>query len=287
MREGRVTANGIDFAYLEEGDGPLVLLLHGYPDNARTWEAQMRALADAGFRAVAPFTRGYPPTQVPDGGYFDTPTLATDARELILALGDGGPAHVVGHDWGAATTFYLIAGYPEVVRRAVTMAIPHPMIVVRAMSDPTAVHRAFHWWFFQLPGLPETAIRANDFAFIDYLWRFWSPGHDDRAHVDGIKRMFETPGAVEASLAYYRSIFDPARQDPALAGVRATIAGKITVPTLSIIGSRDAERSEPGEAQAEFFDGEFAFESVPETGHFLHREAPDVCSKLIVDWLTR
>lgn len=284
MREGRVRANGIDFAYLEEGEGPLVLLLHGYPDNAHTWSSQIPALASAGFRAVAPFTRGYPPTEVPKHGYFDVATLATDAKGLIEAL-VGEPSYVVGHDWGAATTFSLIAGYPEWVRRAVTLAIPHPNLIARAFTNPRAIHRAFHWWFFQLQELPEAAIRANGFAMIDYLWSLWSPGLDDAEHIKDIKRMFEVPGSVGASLAYYRSMFDSANQDPELAQVRDALGKPITVPTMSIIGSLDLARSESGERQAEFFSAPFRFEYVEGAGHFLHREQPGVITKLALEWL--
>src|SRR6266496_835877 len=90
MKEGRVRANGIEFAYIEEGEGPLVLLVHGYPDVAQTWSAQMSALAAAGYRAVAPNLRGYPPTEVPKDGYYDGVTLARDVKGLVEALG-GGP----------------------------------------------------------------------------------------------------------------------------------------------------------------------------------------------------
>lgn len=284
MREGTIAANGLQFSYLEQGDGPLVLLLHGYPDSARTWSHLMPVLADAGYRAVAPFTRGYPPTEIPgEGQYSDSATLATDARALIEALGDG-PAHVVGHDWGAATTFYLTAGYPDAVRRAVTLAIPHPLTILRLLTSPEQIHHAFHWWFFQLPGLPEAAIRGNDFAFIDYLWRLWSPALDDPEHVAGIKRMLAEPGAVESTLAYYRSLFDPSKQDPALAHVREAIARPIRVPMLSVIGSADL-RSEAGESQSELFEGEFRFETVEGCGHFLHRERPDDVARLVLDWL--
>jgi pimeloyl-ACP methyl ester carboxylesterase len=287
MRDGVIEANGLKFAYLEEGEGPLVLLLHGYPDNAYTWTDQLTALAGAGFRAVAPLTRGYPPTQIPgEGAYFDAATLATDARELILALNDGAPSFVVGHDWGAATTYSLIAGYPEAVTRAVTLAIPHPLLIARALSDPRAVRRAFHWFYFQLPEIPEQAIRANDFAFIEYLWASWSPDFSDKAHVERIKEMFKVPGAVEASLAYYRSMFNPAKQDPALQHVREALRNKITVPTMNVIGSKDLSRTEGGEAQAALFDADFRFESVEGAGHFLHLEEPKRVGELILEWLS-
>lgn len=125
MEERRVKANGIDFAYLEEGRGPTVFLLHGFPDNAHTWSHQIPALSAAGYRVVAPFLRGYPPTQIPDGGYYGRSTLALDVKELILALGGGEPVFLVGQDWGAGITYNVIAAFPELVRRALAMAIPH------------------------------------------------------------------------------------------------------------------------------------------------------------------
>src|SRR5437762_4904132 len=105
MGQGTVRAGGVEFAYLEQGDGPLVLLLHGFPDNALTWDRVASALAGAGYRTVAPFMRGYPPTELPSDGRYDAAALADDVAELIDELGDGGPAFVVGHDWGAFATY--------------------------------------------------------------------------------------------------------------------------------------------------------------------------------------
>ena len=124
--EGRVTANGLRFAYLEGGSGPLVLLLHGWPDTPHTWDYQLAALAGAGFRVAAPWLRGYPPTEIPRSGYFDIDTLAVDVRELIRVLGGGDPCLLVGQDWGASIGYQVLAAFPEVVRSAVVMAVPHP-----------------------------------------------------------------------------------------------------------------------------------------------------------------
>ncbi|HJT38130.1 MAG TPA: alpha/beta fold hydrolase, partial [Actinomycetota bacterium] len=107
MREGTVRANGIEFAYIEEGDGPLVLLVHGYPDIGQTWDAQMRALAAAGYRAVAPNLRGYPPTEVPQNGYYDAATITNDIVGIIDALA-GEPVFYAGHDWGAAIGYRTV-----------------------------------------------------------------------------------------------------------------------------------------------------------------------------------
>ena len=113
-----VRANGIDFAYIEQGSGPLVMLLHGFPDTANTWSHQMSALAAAGYRAVAPYLRGYYPTEIPKGGFFDKATLATDVAELIRTLGGGKPVHLVGQDWGAIISYAVLAAFPELIRRA-------------------------------------------------------------------------------------------------------------------------------------------------------------------------
>jgi pimeloyl-ACP methyl ester carboxylesterase len=279
-----VLANGIRFAVLEQGEGPLVLLLHGFPDNARTWSHQMPALAKAGYRVVAPYLRGYPPTEIPKDGFYDPATLACDVEALVHALGDE-PAYVVAQDWGAAIAYGFLAAFPASVRRAVVMAIPHPRVRPMLIASPEQIHRSFHWWFFQLPNLPELAIRLNDFAFIDYLWSFWSPRLDDREHVAEVKRMLAVPGALEATLAYYRSLLDPARGDPALASVRRDLDRDITVPTMAIFGEEDM-RAEFAEAQKAFFKGPYRSVNVPGCGHFLHREKPDEVTALVLEWLS-
>jgi pimeloyl-ACP methyl ester carboxylesterase len=280
----RIRANGLEFAYLEAGEGPTVLLLHGFPDTAGTWSHQMPALAAAGYRAVAPYLRGYPPSEVPRGGLFDTGTLATDVAELIRALGNG-PVHLVAQDWGAAISYTVLAAFPELVRRAVVMAVPHPMQVAKSLMDAKHVQRSFHWWFFQLPELPEQALAANDFAFIDYLWEYWTaPGYRDEAHIADIKRMLAEPGALTAMLAYYRAAFDPSKADPRLQSVRLSIARPISVPTLALCGGDDL-RAELMTDQAQYFSGPYRFELVAGAGHFLHRERPAQVTRLVLEWL--
>jgi len=278
-------ANGIDFAYLEQGSGPLVVLLHGFPDNARSWAHQLPALAAAGYRAVAPNLRGYPPTEIPAAGYYDRATLAADVADLIRQLGGGQRVHLIGQDWGAAITYGVLAAFPDLIDRAIVMAVPHPAVVVKSILDARHVHHSFHWWFFQLPSLPEQALAANDFAFIDYLWRHWSaPSHEDAAHIADIKRMLAEPGALTATLSYYRAMFDPAKADPRLETLRQSMNRPISVPTLALCGSVDP-RAELMQDQAQHFAGEYRFELVHGAGHFLHREQPADVNRRILDWL--
>jgi pimeloyl-ACP methyl ester carboxylesterase len=281
----RVHANGLDFAYLEAGDGPLVLLLHGFPDNANTWSHQMPVLAASGYRVVAPWLRGYAPTAIPRNGWYDKATLAVDIAELIKTLDGGKPVHLVGQDWGAIIAYAVLAAYPDLIRRAVVMAVPHPAEVAKSMLVARHVHRSFHWWFFQLPELPERALAADDFAFIDYLWKFWTaPGYEDAAHIANIKLMLAKPGVLAATLGYYRAMLGAAGGEPANAGLRALIDRPISVPTLALCGSEDL-RAELMTDQGQYFTGEYRFELVGGAGHFLHREQPAAVTKLVVDWL--
>jgi pimeloyl-ACP methyl ester carboxylesterase len=281
----RIRANGLDFAYLEKGDGPLVILLHGFPDTAHTWNHQIPALGAAGYRAVAPYLRGYSPTEIPRDGFYDKATLATDIAELIRVLGGGKPVHLVGQDWGASITYAVLAAFPELVRRAVVMAVPHPAQVVKSMLDAKHVHRSFHWWFFQMRDLPEKALAANEFAFIDYLWNYWtSPGYQDAAHVADIKAMLGQPGVLAATLGYYRAMFDPSKGDPRLDKMRPAMDRPIAVPTLALCGGDDL-RAELMTDQAQYFCGEYSYKVVTGAGHFLHREKPAEVTRLLLDWL--
>ena len=257
-----VEANGLRFGYLEAGKGPLVLLLHGFPDTAYTWDRALTALADAGLRAVAPFLRGYHPTAIPADGAYDTDTIAKDAIALIDALGETS-AVVVGHDWGASAAYGVAALAPEKVRRLVVFAIPHP----RAMKPtPALVWRVRH--MITLRGKNAAAKCArDDFALIDELVRRWSPSWKDvpAEETTRVKAAFREPGCLEAAVSYYRTI-----------SLRLPASHKlpITVPTVAFAGEHDIVAPRAYEKARHCFTGSYEVVQVP-GGHFMHREHPE------------
>ena len=257
-----VEANGVRFAYLEAGQGPLVLMMHGFPDTAHTWDRAMRELAEAGFRVVAPFMRGYHPTAIPADGKYDTDTLAKDVIALIEALGEK-HAVVVGHDWGASAAYGAAALAPERVKQLVIFAIPHP----RSMKPtPRMVWKVRH--FFTLRRKNAAArTAANDFAFVDELVTRWSPAWksippEETKHV---KEAFRQPGSLEAAVAYYRTI-----------SLRLPQSHKpnINVPTVAFAGEHDIVHPRAYEKARHCFTASYEVVQVP-GGHFMHREHPD------------
>ncbi len=255
-----VTANGVRFALIEEGRGPLVLLLHGFPDTAHTWDAVRPALAEAGYRAVTPFMRGYAPTEVPATPAYDNDTLGRDALALIAALGEE-RAIVVGHDWGATAAYAAAALGPERVKLLVTVAIPHPASLV---PTPKLMWIGRHFLTLRRRSA-EAKMRANDFALVDTLVRRWSPAWDPPpGETDAVKAVFRQPGCLDAALGYYREI-----------GLRvpASLRKPISVPTISFAGTDDNISPKAFDRARRWFTGGYEVVRMP-GGHFMHREHP-------------
>ena len=258
-----VSANGLEIAYLEQGTGPLVVLLHGFPDTAHTWEPTMAALATAGFRAVAPFMRGYFPTTIPGDGAFDSDTLGRDALALIAALGES--AILVGHDWGASAAYSAAGLEPARITKLVTLAIPHPKSL---RPTPAMVWKLRHFAALRRPTI-AAKIRADNFAYIDELWRRWSPAWTDipASETDPVKAAFSHPGCLEAACAYYRAL--PIRLSP---GHRSNI----TMPAVAFAGEHDSiMKPRQFEKARHCYEASYEVVQVP-GGHFMHREHPDV-----------
>jgi pimeloyl-ACP methyl ester carboxylesterase len=240
MNEGRVTANGLDFAYLETGSGPLALCLHGFPDSPYAYRHLMPALAEAGYRAVAPFMRGYAPTAIPADGSYTTTDLVNDANGLHEALGGDGDAVVIGHDWGTAPGWGAPVHAPERWRKVVVADVPPLPVLGQILFAPEQIRRAFHFWFFQM-AIADAIIAAEDLAFINYLWASWSPDYDASEDLPKAKDCLRDPANLAAALGYYRALCNPSPLGTnEWAAEQGAAWGSIpSQPTLYLHGTRD------------------------------------------------
>ncbi|MDR3415293.1 MAG: alpha/beta hydrolase [Nevskia sp.] len=275
-----IRANGMEFAYLEAGEGPLVLCLHGFPDTAWSLGGLVRALAGAGFRACAPFMRGYPPSAIPDDRDYSGLALGRDVIALAEHFG-AQEAMVVGHDWGAMAAYAAAALRPDRIKRIVTAAVPHPR---RFLLRPARQQlRASHYMFkVQVPGWADRRIRENDFAWLRDLAASWSPGWEPTEEYFGpVKAAFADPARLKAALGYYRAIPRILFQLEAW----QFLLRPIYVPARVIYGEKDACI-----LPATFLDQEHLFGDRYElvgvdAGHFMHIEAPQAFEAKVVEFL--
>lgn len=291
-----VQANGLEFTCRRAGAGDrLALCLHGFPDDAGSMDPLLHRLADAGYTAVAPYMRGYAPTDpAPDDDY-SAESLGEDAVALAdvlpddLDVGAEDPV-LVGHDWGAVAAYAADRAEPDAFSRQVTLAVP-PGFTPLLFEHPRQFLRSWYVWFFQLPDTPERALRWRDFAFIEFLWATWSPGWDYPAErLESVKGTFRTRNTTERALQYYRDMFRGqaswlVNSLAALEFPSTDDVPPITTPTLVICGADDGCIGPALFEHADEMIEDCRVVRVTDAGHFMHQERPDVVGDEIVTFL--
>jgi pimeloyl-ACP methyl ester carboxylesterase len=280
LRHGYADLSGSRLHYVEAGEGPLVVLLHGFPEFWFSWRFQISTLADAGFRVVAPDMRGYNLSSRPSAVMeYEIDHLSGDVRDLIVERG-AERALLAGHDWGAAVAWATASAHPEVVERLAILNVPHPRRFLQGLRRPQQMLKSWYIFFFQLPWLPERLASARN-------WRAFRYGfeHDARtgAFTQGdIERYIEAwsqPGAATAMINYYRAI---SRQTPSRAEARIR---QITAPTLVIWGERDrylgVEMAEPDRSDVPNFE---RVVRIPDASHWVHHDQPERVSQLLIEF---
>lgn len=279
----QVAANGLTFEVLAWGasSAPLALCLHGFPDTAWTWRELGPHLAGLGWRVVAPFTRGYAPTGLAPDDDYSAAALARDAIALHGALAGDARAALIGHDWGAITTYEVTRLGPRTFARYVALAVPPPAAVFEPFRRRDTIgiglrqlRRSWYTAFTQVPGVAERALDR----LIPRLWQDWSPGYAGRADAEIALTALHRPANRRAALRYYRTSLRPG---PARDSCRPPGA-----PVLYLHGTND------GCLGIELFPigrrmlapGSRA--SSLDAGHFLHLERPEVVNELIADWIS-
>jgi pimeloyl-ACP methyl ester carboxylesterase len=278
----------LDIAILEAGDpaAPLALCLHGFPDSAYTWRHLLPELADAGFYAVAPFMRGYAPTAVPADSCYQSGALVADATALHDALGAGSDAVLIGHDWGAMTTYGTGAFAPDRWRRLVALSVPPPAALTALFFDYSQLKRSFYIFLFQTP-LAEGAVMNDNLSFIDGHWRDWTmPSYDVSEDLGYVKDSLRTEANVSAAIGYYRAMLGAVPPSPDYAAEQEASTRIAPQPTLYLHGEEDAALAADvvDDAMSQLAEGS-RMEFVPGTNHFLQVERPDLVNPLILDWV--
>ena len=282
-----VSANGTDFSYLECGTGKLALLLHGFPDTAQTWRHLMPQLAAAGYRAVAPFMRGYAPSAVPTDGCYQTAMLARDANALHEKLGGDSESVIIGHDWGAPSVYGAALDAPSRWRKVVGMAVPPTAALGLAfVQNLEQVKRSWYMFFFQ-HGLSDLVVGVNNFAFIDMLWRDWSPGYDASVDLEFVRRSLADPKNLQAALGYYRAALGDGYRDPVLQDLQTQMAASVPTQPLLYLHGTDCGciGTDVFESAKSMAPANVKFELIAAAGHFLQLEQPEKVNKLICEFL--
>lgn len=277
-----IQANGLEFAYIEAGSGPLVLFLHGFPDTAASFAPMLPKMAAAGFRAVAVSMRGYAPTGLPERPDYSPLTLGRDVIALVEDFG-ARDACVVGHDWGALAAYAAAAMRPDRIRRIVTAALPHlRRFVLRPSRSQLRASR--YMLRFQIPGADKD-LAKDDFARLFDLVREWSPGWIwPDSYAAAVKLAFAEPERLRAALNYYRAL-------PA-ALFRAEcwryLLKPLQVPARVIYGERDgAMLARSFQGQEHLFARGLDLVELPACGHFMHLEMPETFARLVIEYLQR
>jgi pimeloyl-ACP methyl ester carboxylesterase len=279
-----VGANGISLHVAEAGSGPLVVLVHGFPEFWWAWRHQLTALADSGLRVVAPDLRGYGGSDKPPRGY-DALTVASDLAGLVRALGER-DAVVVGHGWGGHLAWTLAAAHPTVVRRLVVLSAPHPLRGASAwLRDPRQRACSGYLARFQLPWHPERWLVADDARHVGDLLRTWGAGDFPDEQTDRLCRdAMQILAVPHCALEYFRwAVRSVPRSDGRR--FRRTVRQPITAPTLQMHGERDGcVLVGTAQGSSRYVNADYEWRLLPGVGHFPHEEAPAEVNDALIRW---
>jgi epoxide hydrolase 4 len=277
---GEAVIDGVRLHYVEAGEGPLVVLLHGFPEFWYSWRHQIPALAGAGFRVIAPDMRGYNLSDKPEGtDAYRVELLVDDVAGLVRHTG-AERATIVGHDWGGLVAWYAAILRPEVVERLGVINAPHPAAYRRELTRSTQALRSWYAGFFQLPVLPETAVSAGDFKLVEHVLR--SEPVREGAFSDEDIRLYKEalaqPGALTAAINYYRAA---ARDQSNLFSLAER---RIDAPTLLIWGEKDPYLVSSLAEDLEEWVPRIRLERLP-ASHWVPVDAAEAVNRLLLDFL--
>ncbi|MFK7805886.1 MAG: alpha/beta fold hydrolase [Anaerolineae bacterium] len=281
IKEGTIQANGLEFSYIEMGEGEPVFCFHGYPDTAHTWVPTLQVLATNGYRAIAPFMRGYYPTEIPADNEYSAVDLGQDVLALIAAFGYE-RAKVIGHDWGAMAVYSAASQTQTAISKMITVAIPHPRALKPTLGG---LWKSRHFISYQIRWYALWQHQRNIAEQVSGIFKRWSPdwkfGTDE---VDPVVHALSQPGRIEAALGYYWS-FGADQRGERNKRLRNTIFKKTEVATLCIVGANDGALDPQQMVNTPAaFSGPYEYKIISGSGHFLHQEKPDKFHQLVLNF---
>ena len=274
-----IITNGIRMHYVTQGEGPLTVLLHGFPEFWYSWRYQIPFLAEHGYTVVAPDLRGYNDTDKPRKGY-DVPTLLCDIVGLMTGLGQE-KAIIVGHDWGGALAWAFAMRYPAMTERLIVMNAPHPGAMLREIRTLKQLRKSWYMFFFQIPWLPEYLLLRNHANEIGRGLRGAAVQKSvfPREETAKYQEAMSKPGAMTAALNYYRQLF---RRLPRTSwGTRF----QVSVPTLLIWGEQDIALDIELTTGLEQWVDDIEIKRIPDSGHWVQQEQPDKVNEYMLEFL--
>jgi pimeloyl-ACP methyl ester carboxylesterase len=276
LREGYAEVGDMRLHYVEAGNGPLVILLHGFPEFWYGWRRQIAPLAAAGYHVVAPDLRGYNLSSRPKGiAPYGADKVAEDINGLIHELGYES-AILVGHDWGGTVAWTTAMNHPEVVERLAILDAAHPRKLQKGLFKPRQLRRSWYFFFFALPWLPERIVRARNFRFFRNFLRDARPAYTEQ-ETDRYVEAWSQTGALSGMINYYRnSVFTPPW--------RAKAAIKlVSAPTLVIWGQRDRYLGRTlAEPEHHDVPNLVGVERLPNASHWVHHDEAERVNQLLV-----
>lgn len=267
-------------AVLVEGEGPLIVAAHGFPDCQRSFRHQVAPLVAAGLRIAQVAMRGYAPSSASSVGRYDVGVLAGDLVAVADALSPASPVGLLGHDWGAVASYAAAALRPERFSGIATLAVPHLRVALPRFFTLEQLRRSFYMVEFQRSSAAG-ALRARDFAEVDALWHRWSPGYEAPADERAAVKAALGPH-LEATLGYYRALRRPDRQTLSL------LFKKTAIPAIYLHGRTDGcigASLVRGVEKA--YTGSCEVVVIERAGHFLHQERPDAVNAHLIPFFER
>ena len=275
-----INTNGINLHYVTEGEGSLMLMLHGFPEFWYSWRHQIPEFAKD-YKVVALDLRGYNDSDKPEQtSAYTMSELLKDVEGVIKGLGYESCV-LVGHDWGGAIAWNFASAYPDMVEKLIVLNIPHPAKFAEGLKTPEQLLKSWYIFFFQLPGLPEFFFQLNNYEAIASALR--DSAVDKSAFTDAdleaYKDAFAKRGALTSAINYYRNVFQKIFEK--------TNWEKLQVPTLTIWGENDNFLGKELTYETQKYVEDFQIWYIPNCGHWVQQEKPDLVNQYMREFLSR